>query len=102
MGRTRGRRNTSRPRLPQRPRRHSGGRPPLDGYNVPPSAFANISAAVYIRTMVTKETGTAFFARAAVAALVVGGLTGAAFAGWVENGSAMLMSLAASGLAWCF
>ena len=52
--------------------------------------------------MVTKETGTAIFARAAIAALVVGGLTGAAFAGWVENGSAMLMSLAASGLAWCF
>ncbi|EYR77773.1 hypothetical protein P9A16_04855 [Shinella sp. 838] len=40
------------------------------------------------------------------AALIVLGLgvmaTTAAFAGWVEHGSAIFLSLAESGMAWCF
>lgn len=46
--------------------------------------------------------GKAFLVRAAIAAVAIGAFSGVAFAAWVENGSAMLMSLAASGLSWCF
>ena len=38
----------------------------------------------------------------AVIAVAIGAFSGVAFAAWIENGSAMLMSLSASGLSWCF
>ncbi|MFH1796676.1 MAG: hypothetical protein ABIK36_18915 [Pseudomonadota bacterium] len=47
-------------------------------------------------------SGKAFLVRAAIAAVAIGAFSGVAFAAWIENGSAMLMSLAASGLSWCF
>lgn len=40
--------------------------------------------------------------RLALAILAAGALAGVAFAGWIANGSDMLVALAASGLAWCF
>jgi hypothetical protein len=48
------------------------------------------------------RSGKAFLVRAAIAAVAIGALSGVAFAAWIENGSVMLMSLAASGLSWCF
>ena len=45
-------------------------------------------------TRLAVRTGLALFALAAV--------TGAAFAMWVESGPRMLLTLAESGLSWCF
>lgn len=35
-------------------------------------------------------------------ALALAGLTGLAFAGWVEHGADIFMAMAQSGLSWCF
>jgi|GEM_PF-3726069 len=49
---------------------------------------------------------TGISARAALvlgaATIVAAAATGMAFAGWLGQGGDMLVSLAASGLAWCF
>jgi len=49
-----------------------------------------------------RQTPARMVVRLVLAVLAFGGLTGVAFAAWVENGSAMLMALAANGMAWCF
>ncbi len=41
-------------------------------------------------------------ARFGLAAAVLAAATGGAFAAWVENGPAILMSMAQTGLSWCF
>jgi hypothetical protein len=41
-------------------------------------------------------------ARIGLAAVAVAAATGLAFAAWVENGPAILMSMAETGLSWCF
>jgi hypothetical protein len=66
-------------------------------------AFAEKAAQRYIGYM-SRPTSTSrrIAVRIALATLAFGGLTGVAFAAWVENGSAMLMALAANGMAWCF
>lgn len=38
----------------------------------------------------------------ALAAAALSAATGLAFAGWMEHGAGMFVSLAASGLSWCF
>ncbi len=38
----------------------------------------------------------------ALGVLALAAATGLAFAAWVENGSAILMTMAESGLSWCF
>lgn len=38
----------------------------------------------------------------AAALLATGALTGVALAGWVEHGATMFMTLAETGLSWCF
>ena len=35
-------------------------------------------------------------------ALALAGLTGLAFAGWVEHGAGIFMAMAEGGLSWCF
>jgi hypothetical protein len=66
-------------------------------------AFAENAAHRYIAPMSEPaSTSRRIAVRVAVATLAFGGLTGVAFAAWVENGSAMLMALAANGMAWCF
>jgi hypothetical protein len=66
-------------------------------------AFARILAERYIWSMSRQRSpGKTFFVRAAIAAAAVGGFSGVAFAAWVENGSAMLLTLAATGMSWCF
>jgi len=66
-------------------------------------AFADRDARRYIALMSAPSRKTRRMAvRLALATLAFGGLTGVAFAAWVENGSAMLMALAANGMAWCF
>jgi hypothetical protein len=42
------------------------------------------------------------FALAVAAALLVVALIGAAFAGWLEQGPALLLTLGQNALAWCF
>ncbi|SFJ93091.1 hypothetical protein SAMN04488498_101364 [Mesorhizobium albiziae] len=37
-----------------------------------------------------------------LAVLAVAAATGVAFAAWVENGAAILMTMAETGLSWCF
>jgi hypothetical protein len=37
-----------------------------------------------------------------LAVIVVAAATGVAFAAWVENGAAILMAMAETGLSWCF
>ncbi|WP_085465806.1 hypothetical protein [Mesorhizobium australicum] len=65
--------------------------------------FAKPNAARYICGMSGRSTsGRSWLVRVALAAVAVGGFTGAAFAAWIGNGSAMLMALTASGLSWCF
>lgn len=65
--------------------------------------FARARGARYISTMAgNSPSGKGWLVRVALAAAAIGGFTGAAFAAWVENGSAMLMALTASGLSWCF
>ena len=65
--------------------------------------FARTSADRYMSRMARfSGSGKAFLLRAAIAAVAIGALSGVAFAAWIENGSVMLMSLAASGLSWCF
>ena len=41
------------------------------------------------------------FLKVAAGAFLLAGATGAAFAAWVENGDAMLVSMFEAGLAWC-
>ena len=41
-------------------------------------------------------------AKVALGVLAFGAATGLAFAAWVENGGAILMTMAESGLSWCF
>ncbi|MGB3502202.1 MAG: hypothetical protein WBA44_11295 [Mesorhizobium sp.] len=43
-----------------------------------------------------------FMAAGGLAVAGLAALSGAAFAGWLAQGGDMLVSLAASGLAWCF
>jgi len=38
----------------------------------------------------------------ALGVALVAAATGAAFAAWIDNGDAMLISMFESGLAWCF
>jgi hypothetical protein len=38
----------------------------------------------------------------ALAALALSAATGLAFAGWMEHGAGMFLSLASSGMSWCF
>ncbi|MCO5163183.1 MAG: hypothetical protein M9939_18775 [Mesorhizobium sp.] len=65
-------------------------------------AFAPNSTGSYMMRMVRfSGSGKAFLLRAAIAAVAIGAFSGVAFAAWIENGSAMLMSLSASGLSWC-
>lgn len=49
-----------------------------------------------------QRSGTLLAAKIALAGTALAAATGAAFAAWIDNGPAMLMSMAASGLAWCF
>ncbi|MHB2264335.1 hypothetical protein [Aliihoeflea sp. PC F10.4] len=35
-------------------------------------------------------------------AVLVSGVTGLAFAGWLDNGARIFMAMAETGLAWCF
>jgi hypothetical protein len=44
----------------------------------------------------------AFFLKAAAAGMLLAGLGGFGLAMWVENGAALFLSLAETGLAWCF
>lgn len=37
-----------------------------------------------------------------IGAILLAAATGVAFAAWVDNGDAMLMSMFEAGLAWCF
>jgi hypothetical protein len=65
--------------------------------------FAECAGQRYIALMSSQpRTSLGIAARLVLAAIAFGALTGAAFAAWVENGSDMLMALAASGMAWCF
>lgn len=65
--------------------------------------FARTWAEVYIcRMFRSRPSATGLLARAAIVAVAVGGLSGVAFAAWIENGSAMLLTLAATGMSWCF
>jgi hypothetical protein len=65
--------------------------------------FARASADRYMVRMARfSGSGKVFVLRAAIAAVAIGAFSGVAFAAWMEKGSAMLMSLAASGLSWCF
>ncbi len=65
--------------------------------------FAKTHSARYISGMSGNPiSAKGWLVRVALAAVAVGGFTGAAFAAWVGNGSAMLMALTASGLSWCF
>jgi hypothetical protein len=74
-----------------------------DGRNRGIMAFAENAADRYIAAMSRQPATTGRIAlRLVLATLAFGGLTGVAFAAWVENGSAMLMALAANGMAWCF
>jgi len=41
-------------------------------------------------------------AKVALGVLAFAAATGLAFAAWVENGGAILMTMAESGLSWCF
>ena len=44
---------------------------------------------------------TRTFLKIAAGAVLLAAATGAAFAAWVENGDAMLVSMFEAGLAWC-
>ena len=77
-------------------------RPPMAG---PASAtFAHLSRAGardYIAGMM-KFGLSSHGVASALAAVVLSAATGLAFAGWVEHGAGMFMSLAETGLSWCF
>lgn len=56
---------------------------------------------VYIPVMMRPVSVQSIFAVGAAAALFAAA-TGLAFAGWIGNGARIFLSLAESGLSWCF
>jgi hypothetical protein len=67
------------------------------------SPLSRLRPKLYIQTMDNNGKSAALFLAkigAGIAALAAA--TGAAFAAWIDNGPEMLMSMAATGLSWCF
>jgi len=55
----------------------------------------------YIRRM-TRPASTQTLLAIALAAILLAAATGVAFAGWLNHGAGIFMSLVEAGIAWCF
>lgn len=56
----------------------------------------------YLAIMNTTRTAWTSWFGAAALLLALAGMTGIAFAGWLEHAPGIFMSMVESGLAWCF
>ncbi|HTV68692.1 MAG TPA: hypothetical protein VMF90_09155 [Rhizobiaceae bacterium] len=49
-----------------------------------------------------RKSAALFLAKIGTGLVLLAAATGAAFAAWIDNGPEMLMSMAETGLSWCF
>lgn len=67
------------------------------------TAFPPIGEARYYRAMkVLPGTSLSPAVKIGLTVIALAAATGVAFAAWVENGAGILMTMAETGLSWCF
>jgi hypothetical protein len=67
------------------------------------SPLPRVRPKLYIQTMDNNRKSAALFlAKIGAGLVLLAAATGAAFAAWIDNGPEMLMSMAETGLSWCF